>query len=285
MIEKLNSSELNQLFLQANDRLDNNIWWFEKVKNNVSKKTNIMVQELEYMRYIMENHKTSSDLNHYKTYLLSDGINTDFEKYGCSVHPKFIGEPINVFNLKTTSSDEYYFRNDAVVTINDLVKDEYIDILKHDTLSKNIFFEEYDSDTITLKISLPDQSKVLGPTTFNAIEIDSFLNGSYDIESIRIENALDEIYPVVLTDGTNYINNAGKFRIALSDRYNFQSITFKIHLKYQVDGCKYRRPRATCTAKQSQRAAQIEPPSRTPEPLQRIGAPQHRNPAGSFPPP
>jgi len=49
--------------------------------------------------------------------------------------------------------------------------------------------------------------------------------------------------------------------------------------------CKYRRPRATCTAKQSHRAAQIEPPSRKPEPLQRIGAPQHRNPAGSFPPP
>ena len=49
--------------------------------------------------------------------------------------------------------------------------------------------------------------------------------------------------------------------------------------------CKYRPPRARCTAKQSHRAAQIAPPSRTPEPLQRTGAPQHRNPAGSFPPP
>jgi len=49
--------------------------------------------------------------------------------------------------------------------------------------------------------------------------------------------------------------------------------------------CKYRCHRATCTAKQSHRAAQIEPPSRKPEPLPRTGAPQYHNPAGSFPPP
>jgi len=55
--------------------------------------------------------------------------------------------------------------------------------------------------------------------------------------------------------------------------------------RYEQGQCIYRHPRAICTAKQSQRAAQIEPPLRTPEPLPRTGAPQHRNPAGSFPPP
>ena len=237
MIHKLDSSELNKMFLNAHDKLEEHLNDFTEIENNIVTKTNIMFHELSYMKYISESSNSSSDLNHYKTNLFVDAINDDFEKYGCSVHPKFIDEPINIFNLKTASSDEYYFRNDAIVSINDIVKDTYQDILKHDTLDKNIFFEEFENDSITITISLPEQSKVLGPTTFNAIEFDSFLNGSYDVESITIENALEETYPVSLVaDGTNYINNAGKFRIALSDRYNFQTITFKIHLKYQVDG-------------------------------------------------
>lgn len=236
MIPKLNSSELNRMFLSSQEKLEKHLSDFKEIEDNIVTKTNIMFHELSYMKYISEKYNTSSDLNHYKTCLFVDAINSDLEKYGCCIHPKFIDEPINVFNLKTAASDVYYFRNDAIVTINNTTKDAYQDILKHDTLNKKIFFEEFDTDTITIRIALPDQSRVLGPTTFNAIEVDSYLNGSYDIESIKIENALDETYPVVLTSsGTDYIHNAGKFRIALSDRYNFQTIEIKVKLKYQVD--------------------------------------------------
>lgn len=239
MLTKLDSSELNDIFISAYDRVDKKISEYYEILDEITKKNKIITYENDYMKRTLDAYNQTEDLGNYKNLLLRDALNTQFEKYGCTIHPKFTNTPTNVFNLKTASSDQYYFRNDADVSINDNdfdnYNEDYKDILKHDSLNKKIFFKEFYNNEITIKISLPDQSRQLGPTTFNCIEFDSFLNGSYDITSIIVGNALDETYPVNLIDGSNYIKNAGKFRIALSERYNFQVIIIKCKLHYAVE--------------------------------------------------
>lgn len=237
MIPKLNSSELNDIFIEAYNKVDNKINEFSEICDDIAQKSKIINYEIDYAKYMMDNFNNNQSLGNYKNILCIDAVDGKFERYGTTVHPQFIDVPTNVFNLKVASTNEYYFRNDVDVSISDTDKDnfqeKYRDILKHDTLEKNVIFNEYTNNIITIKILLPDISQQLGPTTFNTIEIDPFLKGSFDILSIDIENALKETYPIPIISDNTLIKEAGKIRIALSEKYNFQQIIIKCRVNYK----------------------------------------------------
>lgn len=122
--------------------------------------------------------------------------NSNYEKYGNCIHPKIVGNLDNLLNFNSASG--YIFKNSATVSINEEVKEEYIDVLKHDTiLNKMPTFFQYSSDTVTLTIEFPD-NPIVGSATCNAIEISPFLAGASILKNITI----------ITTPGTQLSNKA-----------------------------------------------------------------------------
>lgn len=122
--------------------------------------------------------------------------NSNYEKYGNCIHPKIIGNLDNLLNFNSAAG--YIFKNSATVSINEEVKEEYIDVLKHDTiLNKMPTFFQYSSDTVTLTIEFPD-NPIVGSATCNAIEISPFLAGASILKNITI----------ITTPGTQLTNKA-----------------------------------------------------------------------------
>lgn len=122
--------------------------------------------------------------------------NSNYEKYGNCIHPKIVGNLDNLLNFNSAAG--YIFKNSATVSINEEVKEEYIDVLKHDTiLNKMPTFYQYSSDTVTLTIEFPD-NPIVGSATCNAIEISPFLAGASILKNVTI----------VTTPGTQLSNKA-----------------------------------------------------------------------------
>lgn len=122
--------------------------------------------------------------------------NSNYEKYGNCIHPKIVGNLDNLLNFNSAAG--YIFKNSATVSINEEVKEEYIDVLKHDTiLNKMPTFYQYSSDTVTLTIEFPD-NPIVGSATCNAIEISPFLAGASILKNVTI----------ITTPGTQLINKA-----------------------------------------------------------------------------
>nr|DAW48184.1 MAG TPA: hypothetical protein [Caudoviricetes sp.] len=122
--------------------------------------------------------------------------NSNYEKYGNCIHPKIVGNLDNLLNFNSAAG--YIFKNSATVSINEEVKEEYIDVLKHDTiLNKMPTFYQYSSDTVTLTIEFPD-NPIVGSATCNAIEISPFLAGASILKNITI----------ITTPGTQLSNKA-----------------------------------------------------------------------------
>lgn len=122
--------------------------------------------------------------------------NSNYEKYGNCIHPKIVGNLDNLLNFNSAAG--YIFKNSATVSINEEVKEEYIDVLKHDTiLNKMPTFSQYSSDTVTLTIEFPD-NPIVGSATCNAIEISPFLAGASILKNITI----------ITTPGTQLSNKA-----------------------------------------------------------------------------
>ena len=122
--------------------------------------------------------------------------NSNYEKYGNCIHPKIVGNLDNLLNFNSAAG--YIFKNSATVSINEEVKEEYIDVLKHDTiLNKMPTFYQYSSDTVTLTIEFPDNF-IVGSATCNAIEISPFLAGASILKNVTI----------ITTPGTQLSNKA-----------------------------------------------------------------------------
>lgn len=243
MIPKMTSHELNNILDNANTTLNNINSDIKNIKNNISKKMKIMRYEYEYLSseiINMENIKNNSHIGTIEgsiidKFVLPDNLlSNSFEKYGCTSTPKFKNAPSNVFNIIVPATGEAFYRDIAEVAINNIVKDDYKSILMHDNISyKDLFFDEISSDNPELKISITlDSTKTLGNTYFNMIELDTFLNGSFDINYIKIYTDTD-VY-----DEYNSYENAGKMRITLDKEYSFSKVELSIIPKFstQVNG-------------------------------------------------
>lgn len=243
MIPKMTSHELNNILDNANSTLSDINSDVKNIKSDITKKMKIMRYEFEYISYEINNIKNifnnsgggSVDGEVINKFVLPDNSLSDsFEQYGCTSTPKFKSMPTNVFNIISPSTGEAFYRDIAEVAINDVVKDEYKGILMHDNLQdKELFFDEITSDKPELKISIIlDSTKTLGNTYFNMIEFDTFLNGSFDIDYIRIYTDT-----AVYDEYTSY-SDAGKMRLILDKDYSFSKVELSITPKFctQVNG-------------------------------------------------
>lgn len=240
MIPKISSDELNNILSNAQGQLTNLDKRFEVAKKDISSKLTIIQHESEYVQQTLERVKAGS-YEKIKGMIafahLDKATSGKYECFGSTVHAELIKAPINVFNLEVSALNEVYFREDVKIAINDKTDDSYLSILKHDIIQKPVFFEAFKENELTIKIEFTNPSLLLGPSRFNAIEIDPFLHGSFDISETRIyeytENGAinDKALPIVL----GKIPSVGIERIVLPNKINFYKIEFDIKLNYSTN--------------------------------------------------
>lgn len=237
MIKKLTSHELNNIFNSSTDKLEALTTDIKNIKSNFNKTMKLLRYELQYTEEEINKLKNiesaygsinTTEQSRYMTSLITD-IPSKYIQFGAVVTPLFKKTPVNVFNVITIADEEAFYRDIALVRINESIKPEYVNILKHDNITnKELFFEEIiNNDCITIEVEL-DSSKTFGRTDFNVIEIDSFLNGSYDIESIKIYTSNNE---EVFEEYKDF-KNSGKSRIILNKTYDFIKVRFTIKINY-----------------------------------------------------
>lgn len=232
MIEKMTSNELNNILTNANNKLETLTSTIQSMKENMIQKLKILKYESEYIELNLNSIKNDEGINYSndKIILFDENFSEGLNKFGCTTLAKFKNIPLNVFNIRSIETDESFYRDIADISINDVTKDEYKGILMHDNISnKKIFFDEYNENNNEVKITIKtDYTKTIGKTTFNIIEIDSFLNGSYDIKTIKIYNSQNNDFYDEITD----FKYAGKMRISLDKEYELNKIEIIIKLNY-----------------------------------------------------
>lgn len=251
MIPKMTSHELNNILNEANSKLSEVITDVKHIKSDMSKKLKILRYESEYIEHKMadlkrvhkETSKPSVPGQNTKTFVLpNQSLSNSYEQYGCTITPKFKNVPVNIFNILTTATGEAFYRDIAEVAINGIVKEEYKNILKHDSLKdKDLFFEEIDGDNPSMNICITlDKTKTLGNSLFNMIEFDMFLNGSYTIEYIKLftEDIINNDETSSKYDEFTNIEEAGKMRLVFNKEYSFNKVDIKIIPKFntQING-------------------------------------------------
>lgn len=235
MIEKMTSHELNNIFNNANDKLNNIIDTIKLIKNNTNKKIKILRYEAEYMENALTTLRIKSTSSSKNLTVFDNTLAiTNHSKYGCTVLPRF-KKISNALNVVTVDTTEAFYRDIADVSVNDVTKEEYKTIFMHDNnKDKDVFFEEISEDNSEFKVSISiDKTKTIGKTTFNMIELDTFFSGSFDIKSIKIYTSDNREYFDEFTE----FNHAGKMRITFEKEYelNKVDIIFKPNYSVEVD--------------------------------------------------
>lgn len=240
MIQKLTSHELNNVFNKSNEKLKNITIDVKNIKSNFNKILKLLRYELQYNEEQLNNIKTIQSefgeiTTNNETRILTSlvtSIPSKYSKYGSVVTPMFKKEPTNVFNVISTDDNKAFYRDIINVYINDNNKAEYKDIFKHDSIQeKQLFFQEIvNKNTLKIDIVL-DSSKTFGRTYFNMIEIDSFFNGSYDIENIKIYTSNNED----TYDEYKGYKDIGKARFILDKVYDFIKVSFELKINYNTD--------------------------------------------------
>lgn len=223
MIPQLSSKELNEILSTAQEQITEVDQKMQVAQADMEKKMNIIRYETDYTS--QQFAKLAAGLFTPDSGMMSlvNVQNGNFERYGIVAHGAMTKDMTNVFNLKISGSGEIFFRNDIKASVNGVYSNTYQDMLKHESLDREIFFEEFSSPEIKLVIETEEASKMLGPTKFNIIEIDSFLNGSYDIQSMKIYTVNDE-GEIVATPDTYAYPSVGKLRIVFPTKRSFYKI-------------------------------------------------------------
>lgn len=239
MIPKISSEELNNILIDAKDKLDTLDKKFETAKSDMEDKLKIIGYESEYVQSTLSKVKAG---NFQKIdgmigfAYLDKSLTGNYDRYGSTIHAELIKSPVNVFNLEVSAFNEVYFREDVRVSVNGVTDDKYLSLLKHDVIQKPIFFDTYKDDLVTIKIELTDLATILGPSKFNVIEIDPFLHGSFDIEETRIYEFTSEgtintnLAPITLPK----MPSVGMERIVLPEKINFYKIEMDIRVNYET---------------------------------------------------
>ena len=243
MIPKVNSSQMNTMLDSAIAGVENIKSDLDRIDANMQKKFLVMKNEQDFALERMGNIKilltNANVLDHSNKIVFGTGVEGgQYDSYGCCIHPKFSSTPTNMFNFIT--ADGAYFKNNMVVKVNDIISLPAKECLKHDSVqTKDIYFEEYDSDDLTFSITV-DTGKLVGDTKCNMIEIAPFIAGSFEITNVAILSKESKItggtIPVSVVKNLGEIGNT---RIMLDSTYNIYQIDFTIKLLYKNAAGKY----------------------------------------------
>lgn len=233
----LSSQELNKKFSEAKEQGDKMFATINQVKEEVTKKLSIINYVMDYSNIkldtinagiVKDNTKIAFDKNIYGVY----------DQFGYTIHPK-IKSSIDIFNLKLLSSDNTIgrtmFKRAVTCKVNDVDNDEYIDVLMEDNVvDKKIVFNDLKEDTIKIEYTIDNQVSI-GTSRFNMIEVDPYISGAYDIQSIECYN-LDVTGNLSDTPikTVSAINNIGKIRIILDEKIKFSKVVFTFKCNYST---------------------------------------------------
>lgn len=234
MIPVMSSQELNEIFSEAQSA---NMKFEQKInslKEDINKKITIIKYENDFISQKLDIIDTgviaSENLASFNNN--SYGV---FNSYGYLVHPKFKKTPVDIFNLKLPSGDNF-FKTNLLATVNGINKPEYVNLLMADNhLEKSIVFEEFDKENISIEYELVNDY-TLGVMRFNTIEIDPYMYGAYDLSAIKIYT-LDSTNNLssIPTHTVDTINNVGRTRVILPEKAKFAKVVFDFKLNYKTE--------------------------------------------------
>ena len=240
MIQKITSQNLMNMFdesKQSISTLESNI---DNIEKELSKKITIIKNIQEYSnKELLDLKELLSNGNAEKAYttiLLCDAKDKTgiYDSYGSTIHPAFLKTPYDIFNFDSVTGK--IFKNNANVKINDVIKEEYNNILINDDIAtKTSVFEEYSDPDIKIEIEI-NPGDLLGATSFNTIEILPFIPGSFNINEINIYTMQDyqnnnNSAPSLTI--TNNMENIEARRLLLDKSRDLWKIDFSIHINYK----------------------------------------------------
>lgn len=169
----------------------------------------------------------------------ADTVQGVYDKFGSTIHPRFLKTPTDVFNFKTISG--YSFKDNAAVLINDINKSKYKAMLQHDSIAgQDICFEEYDSPYVEISIKV-NPGELLGSTAFNVLEIVPFLPGTFDITGLEIYSLqgyhTGDVTPDSIVPGP--LKKVGISRILIDRTINLYELKMSLTLRYRNSNGKY----------------------------------------------
>ena len=205
----LNSQEYNEMFKTASETFDQELIKRDLAIKNMNKKLMIIDYANEFMERKLNQIEESTKNNYastsgYNSQVVSfdASYGTTYNKFGATVHPKFKKEPIDIFNLKLTTGNTMFKNSLKCIVDGRQIDDEddeynYVNFLIADnSIDKKIMFNEHylnkgegKLDKALLKIEYyidPNSKLSLGMSRFNVIEVDPYIYGAYNIDSIEI---------------------------------------------------------------------------------------------------
>lgn len=246
MIKKATSKDLMNILETSQLSISNLIDNVNNIQTELEKRLLVIKNtqeynnnELESIKEILSNEQTNNTIN--KTIVISKAeiMSGIYDKYGNTVHASFLKTPYDIFNFGSVTGK--IFKNNVNIKINDIIKEEYSNMLKDDSIKdKSVFFEEYDEPNIKLEIEI-NPSDLLGATSFNTIDFLPFLSGSFNIEQIDIYTMQDYQTKATLPSLTitNKMNNIGMSRLLLDKTRDLWKISFNIHVNFKNSNNKY----------------------------------------------
>ena len=231
----LNSQEYNDIFKTAQEKFDIEMLKREKSIMDMNKKLMIINYTNEFINNKVDRINAGVYYNN-KLKVFDKNLSGLYNQYGYMVHPKFKAEPIDIFNLKLTDGNSM-FKNSLSCKVNDIDNESYINLLVNETsLNKEILFEEMIEPKI--KISYELNSKVsLGTMRFNVIEIDPYISGAYNIDSVEIYT-MDSNTAAIRVEPTitiNDIESIAKTRIILDEKVKFCRVDFTFSVNFESE--------------------------------------------------
>ncbi|MED1125376.1 hypothetical protein [Bacillus atrophaeus] len=240
-IPKLNSKDLNGILKKAQDKIIQMQADVDNIKADTSEKMTVLKNEQEYaisellrMSSIIEQSQDENRLRGVRNKIVLSGPENllgTYDKYGTTIHRKFLRQPVNVFNLMTTNGP--MFRDNVEVSINGEKRERFKQMLMHTAVpDKGISFGEYNSPNLKMEITV-DTTNLLGDTNFNVIEIDPYLAGSFHIKSLRVF----DIHRDALSNEPEFevkdLKRVGPSRFVLDRKFELLKIEIDIELQYK----------------------------------------------------
>lgn len=244
MIYKMSSKDLMDLLEKSQDSIKDIQEEIGDVRDRLSQKTAIIsnVQEYAMNELLNINEKVKSGAGESGDTIVfgSENMNGAYSRFGTSIHPAFTKEPHDIFNLSSVTGK--IFKNNMIVKINDVVKEEYKNMLMHDSITdKGATFEEFDSPKVKIEI-LVDRGVLMGSTEFNIIEFMPYIPGSFTIKEITlytIEDALVDSQKGPSFGFYRDIPAVGNCRYMMDKNRTFYKMTIDLELKFRNNNGKY----------------------------------------------
>lgn len=224
---KKSTSEFMEMFDNAKSFLKEAQESVNSLSSVIDRQLNIIHSSIMYISKKISNMKENNHVDKDKIVLTeADIVGGMYSVYGCNLTPHLLRTPINLTNYNNDVN--YIYKKNAVVTINDEENNEAENIIIHDSIkNKELFFESYSSDTLSIDIKL-NNGGMLSSIRMNTIEISPILEGSFDILKIDVFSPSDDDNPAHTIEN---LNDVGNTRYILDSKTKISRVHFDIKLK------------------------------------------------------